>query len=396
MARWKFIAVGACIAILVPIAAFAGVSSSKSTSSAATLADGKCAPGVLKTLNARLDSYRKVPKFVAPGPAFDASKAKGKTVFNIPLFSSDVFNQLVDQATAEAAKVAGLKFVQYSNQGQPSQWVAGINQAIAQKVDLIILEGSPDPRLLGPQIAQAKKAGIPVISTHLFDTSVVKQQLKQLPNLAAIVPANHYTGSGTLTADYAIVASNCNVNALVLSAADVQPTSPGIDARFKAELAKWCPKTCKATVISTPFRDWPTKAQTAMQTAMTRDKTINYIAPNFDQGAIYARAAIVAAGADSRTKIVAYNGSAPVMQMIADKKSVVVDFGEPYFWLGYANIDQALRVLSGVKPTTNGHTPLRLFDAKNIHEAGNPVDQLKGYGPTSTFKNGYKKLWGIR
>src|SRR5438128_2346842 len=144
MPRWKYVAAGACVATLVPIAAFAGT---LPTSSSRTSACG-CPNGVLSTLTKRLNSYRAAPKFVAPGPAFDASKARGKTVFNIPLFSGDTFNQIVDQATGQAAKVAGLKFVQYSNQGKPSEWVAGMTQAIAQHVGLIILEGSPDPRAL--------------------------------------------------------------------------------------------------------------------------------------------------------------------------------------------------------------------------------------------------------
>jgi ribose transport system substrate-binding protein len=400
----RLIAAGGSTLLLAAIAACGGNTAgggaatpgATASGTGATTANGKCAPSVLKTLQARLDSYRRVPVFVPPGPAFNISKARGKVIFNIPLLSTDVFNQIVDQAEAQAAKVAGLKFIEYANQGQPSQWVAGMNQAIAQKVSLIILEGSPDPRLLGPQLKQAKQAGIPVISTHFFDTSAVQQQLQQLGDLSAIVPANHYLGSGTLKADYAIVASKCNVNALLLSASDVQPTSPGISARFEAELKKWCPNTCSGTVISYPFSQWATQAQTAMQTALTQNRSINFIAPSFDQGAIYARAAIVAAGAQNRVKIIAYNGSAPVMQMIANKQSVVVDIGEPYFWLGWANIDQALRVLSGAKPVSNENTPLRLFDATNIQQAGNPVSQLKGYGPPSIFENGYKKLWGIR
>jgi ribose transport system substrate-binding protein len=64
-------------------------------------------------------------------------------------------------AQAEAAKVVGLKFVEFKNEGNPSQWVAGMNQAIGQKVDLIILEGSPDPRALTVRLAEAKSSGNP-------------------------------------------------------------------------------------------------------------------------------------------------------------------------------------------------------------------------------------------
>jgi ribose transport system substrate-binding protein len=352
-----------------------------------------CSEAVKTQLEARINQFRGVPKFMPPGPDFDASAARGKTIFNIPLLSTDTFNEIVDKAEADAAKVAGLKFVEFKNEGTPSQWVAGMNQAIAQKVDLIILEGSPDPRALTVQLAEAKLAGIPVISTHFYDESVAQQQLAEL-KLAAIVPANHYLGSGTLTATYAMLESNCNVNAVTLEASEVQPTSPGITKRFQETLAASCPATCKATAISIPFGGWAQRAANEMQSRINSDPTINFIAPNFDQGAIYARQAIVSAGAEDRVKIVAYNGSAPIMQMVANKQSVIVDVGEPLVWLGWHNIDQALRLLSGKAPTTAG-TPLRLFDATNIAEAGNPVDQIKGYGPEAQFQDGFKKLWGI-
>lgn len=352
-----------------------------------------CSPEVKAALEARIAKFRAMPKFVPPGPAFDASKARGKTIFNIPLLSTDTFNEIVDKAEAEAAAVAGVKLIQFNNEGTPAQWVNGMNQAIAQKVDLIILEGSPDPRALTVQLSEAKTAGIPVISTHFYDETAAKDQLKQL-DLKAIVPANHYLGSGTLTATYAMLQSDCKVNALILEASEVQPTSPGITKRFQETLAEGCPQTCKAQAVSIPFGDWAQKAALELQTRLSADPTINFIAPNFDQGAIYARQAIVSAGAEDRVKIIAYNGSAPIVQMLEDGKSVIVEVGEPLVWLGWHNMDQALRILSGVEPTTVG-TPLRLFDATNVTDAGKPVDQLAGYGPPEEFKDGFKKLWGV-
>jgi ribose transport system substrate-binding protein len=357
-------------------------------------ASAECSPEVKAELEATIAKYRAVPEFVPPGPAFDASKARGKTIFNIPLLSTDTFNEIVDKAQAEAAEVAGVTLIQFNNEGSPAQWVNGMNQAIAQGVDLIILEGSPDPRALTVQLAEAEAAGIPVISTHFYDESAAQDQFKEL-ELDAIVPANHYLGSGTLTATYAMLTSDCNVNALILEASEVQPTSPGITKRFQETLAAACPETCKAEAISIPFGEWAQKAAVEMQTRINADPSINFIAPNFDQGAIYARQAIVSAGAEDRVKIVAYNGSAPIMQMVADGHSVIVDVGEPLVWLGWHNMDQALRILSGVEPTTTG-TPLRLFDSSNIAEAGSPVTQLDGYGDPEQFKAGFKKLWGIQ
>ena len=125
---------------------------------------------------------------------------------NISLNSTVPFNQIVDASMGEAAKAAGVNLVQFTNQGQVSQWQQGMESAISQKADAIVLEGSPDPKLLGPQIAAAKAAGIPVISTHLYDESYIEDAKKDQPDIAAFVDAHHYR-AGTLMADYAIVDS---------------------------------------------------------------------------------------------------------------------------------------------------------------------------------------------
>jgi len=339
-----------------------------------------------------VDSVKAAPMFTPPGSAFSLAKARGKTILNVPLNSTVPFNQLVDKGMAEAAAAAGIKFIEYTNQGQPSQWIQGVQSGIAQKVDLIVLEGSPDPQLLGPQIKAAKDAGIPVISTHLYDESYLGSAIKQNPNVTAFVPANHYK-AGTLMADYAIEHSKGHVNAFFVASNEVQP-SAGEASAFTDELAKRCPATCKAKVVNIPITDWATKVPTAVQTALISDPSINYVLPVYDGMTPNLVSGITQAGKQSRVSIIAYNGTASVMQMIQRKNIVVAEIGEPLEWLGWANVDQALRVLTGTPTLTSEKTPLRLFDASNINEAGNPVNQTDGYG-TADFKSGYKKMWGL-
>ena len=119
----------------------------------------------------RVKTYKAIPKFETPGPPIDASKAKGKTIFIIPESSSIPFINTIDDSIVRVAKMLGIKTTIYTNQAQPSQWAAGINQAVAQKPDLIMLQGAPDPRVLQPQLIAAKKAGIPVLVTHFFEES---------------------------------------------------------------------------------------------------------------------------------------------------------------------------------------------------------------------------------
>ena len=365
---------------------------SKATSVSAT-ADAAPASGVdVTAVRQVVDSVKKAPTFTAPGPAFDVSKVRGKTILNVSLNSTVPFNQIVDKAMGEAAKAAGVRLIQYTNQGQPAQWIQGIQSGIAQKVDLIVLEGSPDPQLLGPQIKAARDAGIPVISTHLYDASFASGAAKLNPNVTTFVPANHYR-AGTLMADYAIAHSGGKVNAFFVASNEVQP-SAGIAKAFSDELAKRCPSTCKAKVSNIPIADWATKVPTAVQTALISDPTINYVVPVFDGMTPNLVTGITQAGKQGQVSIVAYNGTASVMQMIQRKNLVVAEIGEPLEWLGWANVDQAMRVLAGAKPLVSEKTPLRLFDASNINDAGNPVNQTDGYGSTD-FKSGYRALWGL-
>ncbi len=257
-----------------------------------------------------------------------------------------------------------------------------------------MLEGAPDTALLEPQIRAAKAAGIAVISTHLYDSSYASAALAKYPGLTAIVPANHYLG-GQLMAISAIVKTGGHVNALFITSNEVQPAA-GIAQTFQDTLTKYCAKTCKATITNIPITDWATRVPGTVQTALIRDKSINTVDPVFDGMTQYIAAGVSQASGNNRIKVTAYNGTASVLQMIQRKNLVVADAGEPTEWLGWANIDQALRVLAGAQALKSENTPLRIFDTSNVNDAGQPAVQTKGYGDPSAMIDGYKKLWGIK
>lgn len=383
-----------CSALIAVSALGAGCSSVDPSASGSS--KDSCDSGVLDAVNERLAEYSGVPQWEDPGPAFDASAARGKTIFRIPLASGDTFHRVNENASEAAAKLVGVKVVNYTTKSGVSDWIAGMDAAVSQKADLILLEGSPDPTLLLPQLERAEAAGIDVVSTHRYDGAVAAEYLKKVPQLDAIVPSPHRLGGGTLSALYAIKYTKCNLNAVMLSATDVTPSNSLMIEAFKEEIAQYCPDTCKLKVIEQPYGKWATEAQGAFSSALNADPKVNMLVPQYDTGVTFAQAAITATGRSGRTHIVSYNGSAPMMQMIQDgNTSLVADIGEGLEWMGYANIDQALRVLTGNKPVENHHTPVRLWDKSNIDEAGNPVSLTEGYGPSSAYVDGFRKLWGL-
>jgi hypothetical protein len=69
-----------------------------------------------------------------------------------------------------------------------------------------------------------------------------------------------------------------------------------------------------------------------------------------------------------------------------------MDVGENLEWIGYAIVDQSMRIIGGLKPVKSERVPVRVFDAANIAQAGSNF--TGGYG--STYVRGYQKLWGLK
>src|SRR5579883_64098 len=103
-----------------------------------------------------------------PGPAFDASKAKGKTVWYISLSLSIPFQQNILKGVQDAMAATGNKVVAFDGKGQVSEYARGIEQAVSQKADAIIIAGISSTQLAAP-INDAGKAGIPVITEQTHD-----------------------------------------------------------------------------------------------------------------------------------------------------------------------------------------------------------------------------------
>ena len=101
--------------------------------------------------------------------------------------------------------------------------------------------------------------------------------------------------------------------------------------------------------------------------------------PFVDGMAQYAAAGITAAGKTDKVKISTFNGTPFALKMIQDGNIVAMDVGENLDWLGWADMDQALRILVGAKPVQSEHTPLRVFDESNVArpEAAEGLDRLR-------------------
>lgn len=387
--RVLFISMLAVVALVA-----AGCSSSSSSSSSSAAATTSASSDGVKYATAQLQKYSGVPTFTAPGPAFDVSKLKGKSMFVIPAASNDFDNTIEAQMKTIAAKY-GVKYTTYTNQGSPAEWVAGLNAGLSQHPSLIVLNTALNPAQVSAQMKSAKAAGIPVLATHFFDQDYSKTLGTSCGGTSDLCAAGltatvnaPFNAATKLEADKVIADSNGKGHVLIITANDAAPTA-GMVTAAQQEFSQYCP-ACKVTVQNISIADWATKIQPQVQTALTVDPDLHYIMPLFDYGASFAASGINAAGKQSTTKIVSYNGTQNVLAMLQKGDMVALDVGEPLNWLGYAFMDQAFRVMAGV-PTVQENTPIRAFDKSNIGDTGTPPDVSKGYG--DTYIQGYEQLW---
>jgi ribose transport system substrate-binding protein len=302
------------------------------------------------------------------------------------------FNESIQNTMRDIAEKVGMEFTLYPNQGQASQWVQGMNQAITAKPDIIVLSTAPDPRVLQPQLAAAKKAGIPVVVTHFYDDSSPNPPDCEgcAAGVTALVTAP-FNVAGTAAADWIINDSKGKANTLVIGGADILP-SPGTVETVKKEFQANCPD-CKVTVANIPVSEWNTKTQSEIQAALNKDPSINYVYPLYDAMVAGAVPAVQTLGRKGKVKVVSYNGSPYVLKFIQDNNIAAMDVGEDTVGIGYASMDQSFRILTGMEPVDQ-RTPIRIWDSTNVNEAGTPPETGVGYG--NALPEGFSKLWGLQ
>jgi ribose transport system substrate-binding protein len=148
--------------------------------------------------------------------------------------------------------------------------------------------------------------------------------------------------------------------------------------------------------VNVPLSQWATKIGTTTQTEVASNPDLDYVFPLYDAMSQFAVPAIQIGGGITRVKIATFNGTPGILRMIQTGDTVEMIVGENETHLGYAAMDQAMRLMTGVDPIGDGDygIPLRVFDDSNVDEAGNPPEYGVGYG--DQWRDGFLKAWGLR
>jgi ribose transport system substrate-binding protein len=351
---------------------------------------GSESSALLATVASRVTADKAIPTWAAPGPPVDVSKLKGKRVFIIPE-APNPFNENIQNTYKQIFNALGVKWTFYSNQGLISQWVAGMDAAIAQRPDLIILSAAPDPRVLQPQLREAKAAGIPVEVTQFYDRSTPPPPtcLACAAGVTALVNGP-YNNAGAAEADWIINDSHGHAHVLIIMAPDVIP-SPGILSAMEREYRTYCPD-CSYKIIDVPVAQWNTGLQGQVQSALLAGPSINYVDAEGDAMCTGVVPAVQDVGKTGSVKVVSFNGSPFALNDIRTGNIMAMDASENTRWIGFADVDQAFRLLAGLPPVDET-IPFRMVDKSNVTQAGVPATNYLGYG--NAYAVGFWHLWEL-
>ncbi len=376
----------------ITLAALVGLASSAAACSTATHSVTKVertsalASATRTTLKAEIAKFSGIPKFTAPGPAFNArAAAKGKSLFVIPASSSIPFVETIAQYMRAVGSKLGLSVTIWTNQGQVSQWVQGIQEAIAKHVSSIDLLAGINPALLEPQIRSARAAGISVVVSHFYGVG------QRVPRDVYEVAAPYDT-AGRLLADFAILKEGGRLHVLVTTINEVLSTIPMMQG-IRSQVERYCPKTCTVTTTNTSIASLVTQLPGQVAGSLERDRSINNVIALYDSAQVpYTLTGIASAGDTGKLPVETFNGTPSILSLVASGK-VAIDVGEDLKWIAFAILDQHLRLMAGLAPVSNEHIPVRIWTSSNIAQAGNPPANSVGYG--RSFIAGYAKLWKL-
>jgi ribose transport system substrate-binding protein len=333
-----------------------------------------------------IDAHSSTPEFIPPGAPFKVKDCMpGKKLLSIPTSSAIPFVDGIESSMAAVAKQVGFTFQQWKNQGQPTQWVQGMEFGINNKFDGIDLQAGIIPGALAPQVAAANKAGVKVFASHYEDTTQPSD-----PDVAVTLKLPFHE-VGDIIGNWITLKTKGHANVLIIGSDDVLPSKP-YSVRLMEVLDTVCGPGCRHRYVGVTLPDWSTKIQSIVQSAMVADPTINYIVPLYDSMSQFVLPALTITGHRADVKIATFNGTPFVIDMVR-KGEVEMDVGESLGWIARSTLDGYMRNFCGLPSGDKLNVPLYIFDAANAKDAGIPANFDQGYGDKHIA--GFNKLWGL-
>ncbi|MBS1862098.1 MAG: sugar ABC transporter substrate-binding protein [Actinobacteria bacterium] len=317
------------------------------------------------------------------GPTEKDPAAKGKHVALIMTLAAAEGEQLLQQGAETATKALGWKSTYIDGKGTPQGYEAGINQAITEGVDGVVL-GAITPSLVPNGMKALKAAGIPVVvqsnveepKEGLWLGNIGYNPQKEAEFLAAFM-AKESGGEAKIALledkEFGIVSQRAE--------------------RFKPLLEELCSSCEIANETDMQVTELETKLGPKMGGVLQANPEVNYVYAPYDAAVPPIVAAIKQAGLQDSVKVVSYGGFKQSTEYLRKKEIQNADVANATQWQAWEAYDVLNRTFGGQKIPSNAWNtdPIKLLTWENAPAAGTYFE-----GDEAEFEQHYKELWGVK
>jgi ribose transport system substrate-binding protein len=324
-------------------------------------------------------------------PTSGPPAAKGKTVLIISCGQQTPSCASGAKGAMDAATAIGWTPKLFDGKFNPALYGTGVQQAVATKVDGIILDAI-DCVTAKPQLEQARKAGIKIVAIASYDCNDPSIGGPALfdgqPFFAGGLKDNRAAAFAWSAMQAKFAAARQDGKAKVV----LFKLDAFLAGKYMRQGLKRGFESCSGCQIVDEVPLAPTdigpKLQQKVQSALIQHPEANTVMPGFDVLLLAGvGAGVKASGRAGQVKLFGAEGYAPTADL-ARQGGVAGGVAVPADWQGWAAIDTLNRIFAGGKPVDEGLGFQAWDKTHNLGTSG-------GYEPKVDYQAAYKKLWGV-
>jgi ribose transport system substrate-binding protein len=287
------------------------------------------------------------------GAAGAADAAGKKKIALVQINQEALFFTQMDDGARKAAKAAGADLAIFNSNNDPNAQNNAIETYIQQKVDALLVVAI-DVNGIKPAIAEAKKAGIPVVTIDAIVNG---------DNDVQVGVDNRKVGTdiGAYTANYIKKSLGGKAEIGVVGALNSYIQNVRLDG-FKAGLASTPSAKIVATVDGQNVQD---QAQTAAENLISGNPNVQVVYATGEPALIGLVAAVSAQGATDHVKIVGWDLSAQAIKGI-DQGFVTAVVQQDPEGEGKAAVEAALKLIAKQPVAKNISVPVTIVTKANV------------------------------
>lgn len=341
----------------------------------------------LAKFEAGLEAAQKMVGYTPPGePIPNPGSLRGDKIMVIPVTSQIPVCEQFGTTLQTLAPEMGMSAKTWDNSGQPSQWESGIQAAIQGHYKAIIFTCGVNPDSVKPQLEEAEKAGIVVVSSDGGDTTT-----KSVSPLFYGITTSAQIHYQQMNVEAAFVKSQGKAHDALIVTSNENDQAPPIVKAILEKYNELCGSACNVKQINVPIPDWSTQIQSSVQAALVANPGITAVYCVFADQAPYALPAIEAAHR-SNVSVYTYGGDTGPLKAEQSSSTIAANWAASPAWSDYEVYYQAFRGMTGLPPLppAKANAPYRDFTPENV---GAYFTGSGGYG--TEYVNGFRHLFGL-